>query len=325
MQEKCNHEDSKTRRKSWYSFESSRLRVAFECSVILKVAVRLFSSRASAARARRSHPRPPRARRSRRTRRPCAPRGSIPVRTAAAGPRPAGTGCRWCTETPRCRSRAPTVMRTGGTSRMCSIATRRSSGDERLSHRPRVADRAEHHLGFGRSATRRWAPRRRKSGRSCSACGRGPDRTAARSPRSSTSASISLSIADSPSSGNDECAARPLATSRSLRAPRVASASRLSVGSPSTRNREPVRRRVRRAGAVAAALLADDEQQADARFAGAPQPIDGRDLRRENALRVARSAPDDASALEAAREKRRDAVEVRRQDDARRCRGRRGR
>ena len=43
-------------------------------------------------------------------------------------------------------------------------------------------------------------------------------------------------------------------------------------------------------GAVAAALLADDEQQADAALAARAQPLGRRDLRREDALRVARAA-----------------------------------
>ena len=74
---------------------------------------------------------------------------------------------------------------------------------------------------------------------------------------------------------------------------------------------------VRGARAVAAALLPDDEQQSDAVLSGSPQPIDGRDLRGQNPLRVARAAADDPSALEAAREKRRDAVEVGGQHDDR--------
>ena len=41
---------------------------------------------------------------------------------------------------------------------------------------------------------------------------------------------------------------------------------------------------VRQLRAVAAALLADDEQQSDARFTVAPQPIGRRNLRGENAL-----------------------------------------
>ena len=53
------------------------------------------------------------------------------------------------------------------------------------------------------------------------------------------SASISLSIADSPSCGAAECAARPIAVRRSLNTPRVARASWLSVGSPLIRNAEP--------------------------------------------------------------------------------------
>ena len=65
--------------------------------------------------------------------------------------------------------------------------------------------------------------------------------------------------------------------------------SRLSVGSPLIRNRaarSPARSPTSRA--VAAALFADDEQQADARLAVAPQPLGRRDLRREDALGVAR-------------------------------------
>ncbi len=48
-----------------------------------------------------------------------------------------------------------------------------------------------------------------------------------------------MSIADSPSSGNDEWAARPLAFSLRRSTPRVAVPSRLSVGSPFTRYRLP--------------------------------------------------------------------------------------
>ena len=100
--------------------------------------------------------------------------------------------------------------------------------------------------------------------------------------------------------------------------PRVASPSRLSVGSPLIRNRHPFGRLVRDSRAVAAALLADDEQQADARLAVAPQPLGRRDLRGENALRVARAAAVQPIALDAARKERRHAVEVRREDDRRR-------
>ena len=94
--------------------------------------------------------------------------------------------------------------------------------------------------------------------------------------------------------------------------PRVARPSRLSVGSPSIRNRLPwpSARVVGRARAVAAALLADDEQQADARFAVAPQPIGRRHLRRQNPLRVARAAAVQPIALDAARKERRHAIEV---------------
>ena len=72
---------------------------------------------------------------------------------------------------------------------------------------------------------------------------------------------------------------------------------------------------VRQLRAVAAALFADDEQQADARLALAPQPLGGGHLRGENALRIARSAAVQTIALDAAREERRHAVEVRGQHD----------
>ena len=96
---------------------------------------------------------------------------------------------------------------------------------------------------------------------------------------------MSLSIADSPSSGRLECAARPVALQ-----PHAIDAAR--------RDAEPVVRRlavdqeaairggerVRGLRAVAAPLLADDEQQADARLAGRAQPLGGGDLRDQRAL-----------------------------------------
>ena len=126
----------------------------------------------------------------------------------------------------------------------------------------RVAHRAEHHFGFGRRRHDVRARRRRRSARRCSACGRAPDRHGSSIDRSSTSASSSLSMADSPSSGNDECAARPVARSLRRRTPRVASpepvVGRLAVdqkpaavrprGSPRARRRCRAPRRPRTAG-----------------------------------------------------------------------------
>ena len=80
-------------------------------------------------------------------------------------------------------------------------------------------------------------------------------------------------------------------------------------------SRLPARRAFASSRAVAAALLADDEQQADARLAVAPQPLGRRDLRGQNALGVARAAAVQPIAVDAAREKRRHAVEVRREHD----------
>ncbi len=97
-----------------------------------------------------------------------------------------------------------------------------------------------------------------------------------------------------------------------------------SVGSPSIRYRQPAARgsRFARFGTFAAALLADHEQQPDARLAVRPQHVGRCDLRRENPLGVARAAAVDAAALETTRKERRHAVEVRREDDLRRARRR---
>src|SRR5829696_2054089 len=77
----------------------------------------------------------------------------------------------------------------------------------------------------------------------------------------------------------------------------------------------PGRRQVRGAGAVAAALFAHHEQQADTRLARAAQPIGCRHLRGQDAFRVARSTSDNPPALETTGKERGHAVEVRGQDD----------
>src|SRR5205823_1406563 len=69
--------------------------------------------------------------------------------------------------------------------------------------------------------------------------------------------------------------------------------------------------------AVASALLADDEQERDTPFAGPPHALDGGHLRREDPFRIARTATEQTFITQVAREERRHAVEVRRQDDAR--------
>ena len=90
---------------------------------------------------------------------------------------------------------------------------------------------------------------------------------------------------------------------------------RLAVDQESTAG---CRRVVRHARAVAAALFADDEHEPHARFAGRAQPLDGGNLRGQNPLRVARSPAEETIAGHAARKERRHAVEVGREDDARR-------
>ena len=122
-------------------------------------------------------------------------------------------------------------------------------------------------------------------------------------------------MADSPSSGNDECAARPLARSLTRRMPRVATTQpivgRLSVDEKPA----PSRGLVRASRAVAAPLFADDEQEPDARLAFQPQPIGGGDLRGQNPFRIARAAAVQTVALDPAGEKRRHAIDVRGKGD----------
>src|SRR5688572_1227276 len=73
--------------------------------------------------------------------------------------------------------------------------------------------------------------------------------------------------------------------------------------------------RLRALGAVAAPLFADDEQQPDVRDAFPPQLLDGGYLAGGDPLRVARAAAIQRVAVEMAGKKRRDAIEMRRQDD----------
>ena len=75
------------------------------------------------------------------------------------------------------------------------------------------------------------------------------------------------------------------------------------------------RRSVGDARAVAAPLLADDEDEGDARFPVAPQTSGRRDLGGQDALGVACAAAVEAIAVDAAREERRHAVDVRREGD----------
>src|SRR5919106_1651485 len=79
----------------------------------------------------------------------------------------------------------------------------------------------------------------------------------------------------------------------------------------------PVSNRICSPSAVAAPLLADDEKQADARFAVTPQPVGSSDLRGEDPLCVAGTAPVEAIAVDATRKERWNAIEMRRQDDGR--------
>ena len=69
-------------------------------------------------------------------------------------------------------------------------------------------------------------------------------------------------------------------------------------------------RLVRRSRAVAPALLADDEHQADARLAVTAQLLGRRDLRRKNPFRVAGPTPEQLVAFDPAGKERRHAVEM---------------
>ena len=74
---------------------------------------------------------------------------------------------------------------------------------------------------------------------------------------------------------------------------------------------------VRGLGAVAATLLADDEQHADAALARSAEPLGRMNLRGQDALGVAGAAAVQAGALDPAREEGGNAVEVRGEDDRR--------
>jgi hypothetical protein len=123
-------------------------------------------------------------------------------------------------------------------------------------------------------------------------------------PRITISASSSLSIAESPSSGNDECAARPARVQADAQdaagGDAEAVVGRLPVDQVLHAGRRTV---VGDSRAVAAPLLAGKQQQRDPPLTGGAQPLRRSDLRRQDALGVARAAPEDEAALLAAREK----------------------
>ena len=128
-----------------------------------------------------------------------------------------------------------------------------------------------------RAEKSRLARRHPRSARPCSRSTQHRGCVGSAIDRSATSASISLSIADSPCSGVAECAARPSARNSAAARRAWPVPSRLSVGSPLIRNRAPGGVVFADRGAIAAALLADDEQQADppsrrSRAAAPPPP-----------------------------------------------------
>ena len=198
-----------------------------------------------------------------------------------------GTECRSCRETPPRRTRqrsaaGPAALRGRARSPPAARAARwRGRISRGVAHRPK------HHLGLRR--------RRDDVGRDAAddqpdrvvRAARAPDRTAARCARSATSASISLSIADSPSSGKRRvrgAAGRAQLAREACRASRAPS--RLSVGSPSTRNARSVRRRRSRACAPSLPRSSPTTNSRPTRVSPvAPQPLGRRDLRGENALR----------------------------------------
>ncbi len=240
-----------------------------------------YGARADARRVRRARRRAA-ARRSRHVRRRCAPRESSRVRAAAASPIASAAERRSCTGNTAVSNPGTVCIRTAGIS--STVLDRDEPLDhlQRLAHRRAVADDAEQQLGRGvrRHDVRRDAAFDQPDGVVRPSEQRDPRGSA--TPRSTISASSSLSMADSPSSGNDECAARPRARAAARAARRAwPTPRRLSVGSPLIRNLHAVRRvLVGDARAVAAALLADDEQQrrtrdspaARSRSAAAPAP-----------------------------------------------------
>jgi hypothetical protein len=121
-------------------------------------------------------------------------------------------------------------------------------------------------------------------------------------------------MADSPSSGAAECAAAVRRQAEAEDAPRgegEAIVGRLPVD----QKHGPRRRGIRDRRPLAAPLFADHEQQPDAPLAVGPQALRRRDLRREDALGVARAAPMQRPVAHVARKERRHAVEVRGQHD----------
>ena len=103
----------------------------------------------------------------------------------------------------------------------------------------------------------------------------------------------------------------PAAVSRTRRTPRVAVASRLSVGSPLIRNRQ-------RLGIVFAATAPSlprssptTNSRPTRRSPARSQPLGRRDLRRQNPLRIARATANEPAILDPARKERRHTIEVR--------------
>ena len=181
------------------------------------------------------------------------------------------------------------VRRTGGTSRTCSIATRRSSGAIARRTCAGVADRAEHHFGLGR---RRHDVGRDAAGDQADGVVRPAEHGIATAARSTAARRARRSACRSPTRrARETTSARRVRVARSLRrrTPRVASAEpvvgRLAV------DEEPAAAGAARFAARAPSLPRSSpttNSRPTRVLAGPPQPIGGRDLRGQNAFRVAR-------------------------------------
>ncbi len=121
----------------------------------------------------------------------------------------------------------------------------------------------------------------------------------------------------------DELLDRRLALLRDRRMRRPPGRGQPHAQDPARRRRQPavgrlaidqepaaIGNRIRRHRTVTAPLLADDKQQPDPPLAGSPQPLGGRDLRREDPLGIASAPPNQPAIFYPARKEWRHTIEV---------------